>query len=98
MGVEGHQMNKKVKNHAVLSTDKNTSYHNIKHHFDHEMKLSEEHSKVESLKLVHIGISNAKRKLIGINYNIKHEYHQNYLNEYCFKINRRKDNYAVTFI
>lgn len=100
--LEGHQMNKidellnkKVESEAVLITDKSTSYHNIKHHFDHDMRLSDEHSKAESLKWVHIGISNAKRKLLGINHRIKKEYLQNYLDEFCFKINRRKDSTPI---
>lgn len=38
---------------------------------------------------VHTMISNAKRKLLGINHKIKTDYLQNYLNEFCYKTNRR---------
>ena len=38
---------------------------------------------------VHTMISNAKRNLLGINHKIKDEYLQNYLNEFCYKTNRR---------
>ena len=96
--LEGHQMNKidqllenKIKKSSVIISDKSTSYGNIKHSFEHFPKLSEEHTNQQSLKWVHIGISNAKRKLLGINHRIKKEYLQNYLDEFCFKINRRKD-------
>lgn len=41
------------------------------------------------LPWVHTMISNAKRTLLGINHNIKEEYLQNYLNEFCYKTNRR---------
>jgi len=34
-------------------------------------------------------ISNAKRNLLGINHQIKDDYLQNYLNEFCYKTNRR---------
>ncbi len=38
---------------------------------------------------VHIAISNAKRMLLDIFHDIKPEYLQNYLNEFCYKFNRR---------
>ena len=41
------------------------------------------------LPWVHTMISNAKRNLLGINHQIKNEYLQNYLDEFCFKTNRR---------
>jgi hypothetical protein len=36
-----------------------------------------------------IMISNAKRNFLGINHNIKAEYLQGYLDEFCYKVNRR---------
>jgi len=41
------------------------------------------------LPWVHTMISNAKRTLLGINHQTKDEYLQNYLNEFCYKTNRR---------
>ena len=41
------------------------------------------------LPWVHTMISNAKRNLLGINHKIKDEYLQNYLDEFCYKTNRR---------
>jgi hypothetical protein len=41
------------------------------------------------LPWVHIAISNAKRMLLDIHHDIKPEFLQNYLNEYCYKFNRR---------
>lgn len=41
------------------------------------------------LPWVHTMISNSKRNLLGINHNIKDCYLQNYLNEFCYKTNRR---------
>ena len=41
------------------------------------------------LPWVHIAISNAKRMLLDIYHDIKPEYLQNYLNEFCYKFNRR---------
>jgi ribosomal protein L37AE/L43A len=39
---------------------------------------------------VHIAISNMKKKVIGLHHHVKNEYMQNYLNEFCYKFNRRK--------
>ncbi|MDC8025121.1 transposase, partial [Elizabethkingia anophelis] len=41
------------------------------------------------LPWVHIAISNAKRMLLDVFHDIKPEYLQSYLNEYCYKFNRR---------
>jgi hypothetical protein len=38
---------------------------------------------------VHIAISNAKKICLGIHHSIKRGYMQNYLNEFCYKFNRR---------
>jgi len=41
------------------------------------------------LPWVHIAISNAKRQFLGVHHSIKEGYLQNYLNEFCYKLNRR---------
>ncbi len=41
------------------------------------------------LPWVHIAISNAKRLLLDIHHDIEPQYLQNYLNEFCYKFNRR---------
>jgi hypothetical protein len=41
------------------------------------------------LPWVHIAISNAKKICLGIHHSIKRGFMQNYLNEYCYKFNRR---------
>jgi len=48
----------------------------------------------KALPWVHTMISNAKRTFLGRNHNIKNDYLQNYLDEFCYKTNRRyfKDN------
>ncbi|SCQ21138.1 ISXO2-like transposase domain protein [Tannerella forsythia] len=43
----------------------------------------------EALPWVHIAISNAKRQLINTFHDIKPEFLQNYLDEFCYKFNRR---------
>jgi transposase-like protein len=41
------------------------------------------------LPWVHTMISNAKRSFLGVNHQMQDEYLQNYLNEFCYKTNRR---------
>jgi len=41
------------------------------------------------LPWVHIAISNAKRLLLDVHKKLKNEYLLYYLNEYCYKFNRR---------
>ncbi|MEM7373078.1 MAG: transposase, partial [Bacteroidota bacterium] len=41
------------------------------------------------LPWVHIMISNAKRWIDGIFHHVNQKYFQNYLNEFCYKQNRR---------
>jgi hypothetical protein len=43
----------------------------------------------KALPWVHTMISNAKRNFLRINHKIKDEYLQNYLDEFCYKTNRR---------
>lgn len=42
-----------------------------------------------TLRWVHIAISNAKRTLLGIYHKIDGKYLQRYLDEFCYKLNRR---------
>lgn len=47
------------------------------------------------LPWVHKAISNAKRNFLGIHHSIGQGYIQNYLNEFCFKLNRRYNHMDV---
>jgi hypothetical protein len=80
--------------HSLTSTkidsDHSTSYTNfsqlVKEHRPRVIPKKE----VETIfSCVHIAISNAKRMLLDIFHDIKSEYLQNYLNEFCYKFNRR---------
>ena len=41
------------------------------------------------LKWVHVILGNAKRNLLGVYHMISNDYTQNYLNEFCYRLNRR---------
>ena len=75
---------------AIVFTDQSTSYVDIADYV--EMHISEKSSKEttkETLKWVHIAISNAKRNFGGTYHKIKKKYLQLYLNEFIYKLNRR---------
>lgn len=71
-------------------SDKSTSYADIADYveLDVSQKSNRETTK-ETLKWVHVAISNAKRTLLGIYHKIEGKYLQNYLDEFCYKLNRR---------
>ncbi len=75
---------------SIILSDKSTSYVNLSDYVEvHIQKKSDKQTTVELLKWVHVAISNAKRWLLGIHHMVKGKYLQNYLNEFCYKLNRR---------
>jgi len=74
----------------IVFSDKSTSYVNIADYVDiHITEKSNEQTTKETLKWVHIAISNAKRNFTGNYHKIKRKYLQLYLNEFVYKLNRR---------
>ena len=75
---------------SVIDSDNSTSYTNLhKLVAAHRPKVIPKEDVGKALPWVHIAISNAKRMLLSVFHDIKPEYLQNYLNEYCYKFNRR---------
>lgn len=75
---------------SIVFTDKSTSYVNIADYVElHFTEKSSKKTTKETLKWVHITISNAKRNLLGNYHKIKGKYLQLYLNEFVYKLNRR---------
>jgi transposase-like protein len=95
--LDGHnaeEINETVKesidNQSIVFTDKSTSYVDIADFVGlHVMEKSSKETTQETLKWVHIAISNAKRNLLGNYHKIKRKYLQLYLNEFIYKLNRR---------
>ena len=76
--------------HTIVFTDRSTSYVNIADYVElHISEKSDEQTTKETLKWVHITISNAKRNFVGTYHKIKKKYLQIYLNEFIYKLNRR---------
>jgi hypothetical protein len=75
---------------SILFTDKSTSFIDIANYVEiHITEKSNKETTVETLKWVHIAISNAKRNFLGNFHKIKGKYLQLYLNEFVYKLNRR---------
>lgn len=75
---------------AIVFSDKSRTYIDIAEHVEaHIMFQSSKQTNNTMLKWVHIAISNAKRTLLGIYHKVKGKYLQLYLDEYCYKLNRR---------
>ena len=75
---------------SVIDSDNSTSYVKLKDVVkEHRPQVIPKDSIGKVLPWVHIAISNAKRMLLDIYHDIKPEYLQNYLNEFCYKFNRR---------
>lgn len=90
---EENAIKKTVDNKANATTDASTSYSTlISHHIiaEHKTFVMKDKSLVgKVLPWVHISISNAKRSILDTYHDIKDGFLQLYLNEFCYKFNRR---------
>jgi transposase-like protein len=74
-----------------LYTDGYTAYNDVCNRFDnHHVTITKDKKIIEEyFPWVHTMISNAKRLFLGIHHKIGKGYMQLYLNEFCYKFNRR---------
>ena len=74
----------------IVSTDQRTSYVDISQLVEiHITEKSTKQTTKDTLRWVHIFISNAKRNLLGNYHKIKRKNLQLYINEFVYKLNRR---------
>lgn len=79
-----------VSEKSIIDSDDSTSYVKLKDIVkEHRPQVIPKNEIGKTLPWVHIAISNAKRMLLDIFHDIKPEYLQYYLNEFCYKFNRR---------
>lgn len=82
-----------IKKESSLITDASSSYVHFKNLVnEHTSQVIEPKEVGKVLPWVHIVISNAKRLLLDIYHDVKSEFLQSYLNEFCYKFNRRNIN------
>lgn len=79
-----------IESDSTILSDKSTSYVDFAKHVENHIQFDSDRKITNSaLKWVHIAISNAKRTLLGIYHKIDGENLQDYLDEFCYKLNRR---------
>ena len=85
------QIDQSIDKESSATTDGANNYNDLKENLaDHNSvvcQVKKDASKV--LPWVHIAISNAKRLLLDIHHSIGGDYLQRYLDEFCYKFNRR---------
>ena len=75
---------------SLVKTDNYRSYSKLKNLvWSHQAETVKPKDVEKVLPWVHIMISNAKRSLLGIHHMISKKYYQDYLDEFCYKVNRR---------
>jgi gas vesicle protein len=79
-----------VSKKSQLTSDNSTSFVDL-HGFveSHQKEVIPKEKISQKLPWVHIAISNAKRQLLNSHHNVKPEFLQSYLDEFCYKFNRR---------
>ena len=81
---------KSIEKSSSLTTDDHRSYVHFKDIFtEHKSQVIDPKEIGKVLPWVHIAISNAKTLLADMYHGIKPEFLQEYLNEFCYKFNRR---------
>ena len=86
----GEKVAENIKYDTVVKTDNYSSYSKIKDHvWCHIPQKVSPKDAGKILPWVHTMISNAKRTLLGVHHMISTKYAQNYLDEFCYKVNRR---------
>ena len=85
-----HRVNVNISKFAVIDSDNSTSYVKLKDVVkEHNPVVIPKEKVSEMLPWVHLAISNAKRLLLDIHHDVEPQYLQGYLNEFCYKFNRR---------
>ena len=88
----GYEAKKMVSKNATVLTDGKTSYRVLSEIANvHKAIIVKDKTEVSKIfPWVHIAISNIRKKLLGLHHSVQENYMQNYLNEFCYKFNRRK--------
>src|SRR5664280_1284285 len=84
------KVSENIKYDSVVKTDNYRSYSKIKDNvWCHIPQTVRPKDAGKVLPWVHTMISNAKRTLLGVHHMISTKYAQNYLDEFCYIVNRR---------
>jgi len=78
-----------IEPYQTIKTDAYPSYNVLDMAFDHQKEIVKAHEAMEKLPWVHILIGNAKSFIRGTYHGVSHKHLQSYLNEFCYRFNRR---------
>ena len=86
-----YEAKKMLDKNATVTTDGKTAYRTLKDicKLNKAIIITDKTKVSKIFPWVHTAISNAKKKLLGLHHHVNDKYMQNYLNEFCYKFNRR---------
>ena len=85
-----YEVGKAVNSKSTILSDGYSSFKSLKNVvYKHLSMVTPSKEAHKTLPWVHTVISNAKKLFLGVHHSVGKEYLQNYLNEYCYKLNRR---------
>jgi hypothetical protein len=74
---------------TIIVSDKSNSYIGLSDNYSLDSQVVKKEDINKVLPWVHTAISNAKRMFLDVHHRIDDDFLQSYLNEFCFKFNRR---------
>ena len=80
---------KMIEKNTKINSDKSNSYNDLDIDYNLNSQVIKKHDINKMMPWVHTAISNAKRLLLDVHHRIDDDFLQNYLNEFCYKFNRR---------
>lgn len=84
-----------IEPHQTIKTDAYPSYNVLSKDYDHKKEIVEAHEAMKKLPWVHILIGNAKSFIRGTYHGVSHKHLQQYLSEFCYRFNRRFNDYQL---
>lgn len=79
-----------IREGSVIHSDAFKSYHLLQDDYKSDMQKYNPADKSNFLKWIHVMISNIKSNIEGTYHGLDNRYLQNYLDEFCFRFNRRR--------
>jgi len=83
------KVNHSVTKGSTIISDGSSSYNELGKSHEHHPQVVAPKESSKLLPWVHKTISNAKRLLLDVHHRIDDDFLENYLNEFCYKLNRR---------
>jgi transposase-like protein len=78
-----------IRKGSTVSTDGHSSYRQLRENYTHKFQNYYESDDAEFLKWLHVIIGNAKTYILGTYHGLEDKFLQAYLDEFCYRFNRR---------